>query len=315
MLDLWRLQVLKEFAQRGTIAGTAKALGYTPSAVSQQLSALEREAGTQLLDRTARSAELTDSGRLLAVHAEQILAMVEAAESVLAAQSGVAQGLVTVTAFPTAALALAPLLAQSLRRHEGLQLVLRQSIGAASVREVASAEVDIAVIDDWSGRRPDSRAGKLRHVHLLRDPLVLALPSGHPLAEPGQPVELPRLLEEPWIAAPRGEPSRAGTDRLFAAVGGPPATAWEFQGQGTILNLVARGIGIAAVPALALAADTTSDLTFRLLPQAPTRDAYAVVRATSLRRPAIEATLRALREAAAEVQQTLDESLTGAESK
>lgn len=310
MLDFRRLQIFKEFAEQGTIAGTADVLGYTPSAVSQQLSALEREAGTALIDRTARSAELTDSGRLLVVHAEQILAMVEAAESVLAEQSGVAQGVVTVTAFPTAAVAFAPLLAQSLHRHEGMQLVLRQSIGGAGASRVSSAEADIAVIDDWTGRFPDSGAGKLRHLHLLRDPLVLALPEGHPLADTRRPVELRRLLDEPWIAAPQGEPSRAGTDRLFAEVGGAPAAAWEFQGQGTILSLVAQGIGIAAVPALALAAGTAG-LTFRLLPRSPAREIYAVVRAGSVRRPAIDATLRALRESAAEVQQSLDDALEG----
>jgi DNA-binding transcriptional LysR family regulator len=76
MLDLHRLRLLKEFAARGTIARTASVLGYTPSAVSQQLAALEREAGTALLDRSARRAELTDAGRRLAGHAERILAMV-----------------------------------------------------------------------------------------------------------------------------------------------------------------------------------------------------------------------------------------------
>src|SRR5690625_6887560 len=112
MLDLRRLQLLKEFAERGTIAGTAEALGYTPSAVSQQLAALEREAGAPLLDRTARSAELTDSGRMLAVHAEQILAMVDAAESVLAQKCGVAVGQVAVTGFPTAVVAIVTLLTE-----------------------------------------------------------------------------------------------------------------------------------------------------------------------------------------------------------
>ena len=85
MLDLHRLRLLREFADRGTIAATAAALGYTPSAVSQQLSALEREAGAALLDRAARSVELTDVGRQLAVHAEIILAQVEAAEADLSA--------------------------------------------------------------------------------------------------------------------------------------------------------------------------------------------------------------------------------------
>ena len=86
MLDLHRLRLLKEFAGRGTIAATAAALGYTPSAVSQQLAALEREAGVILLDRTARSAELTDAGVRLAGHAERILAQVEEAEADLSAQ-------------------------------------------------------------------------------------------------------------------------------------------------------------------------------------------------------------------------------------
>src|SRR5688572_9307072 len=114
MLDLRRLQLLHEFANHETIAATAARMGYTPSAVSQQLSTLEREVGVQLLDRTARSAELTDAGRLLVEHAEQILAMVEATESVLAAQNGAPSGLVTMTAFPTAAVAFAPALARSL---------------------------------------------------------------------------------------------------------------------------------------------------------------------------------------------------------
>ena len=87
MLDLHRLRLLSEFAARGSIAKTAAVLGYTPSAVSQQLATLEREAGTALLDRTARRAELTDAGRRLAAHAERILAMVEEAETDLSARA------------------------------------------------------------------------------------------------------------------------------------------------------------------------------------------------------------------------------------
>src|ERR1700735_4320008 len=103
MLDIRRLRMLHEFAARGSIARTADALGYTPSAVSQQLAVLEREAGTPLLDRTARSAGLTDAGRRLALHAELILAMVEQAESELSAQAAQPSGRVVVTAFPSAA--------------------------------------------------------------------------------------------------------------------------------------------------------------------------------------------------------------------
>src|ERR1035438_3482444 len=151
MLDLHRLRLLKEFAERGTIAATAAALGYTPSAVSQQLAALEREAGTALLDRTARSAELTDAGLRLAVHAERILAQVEEAEADLSVQATEPSGRVSVAAFPTAAAAFAPALARSLRAHPGLTLLLRQTQRAEGLRQVSSAEVDVALVDDWSG--------------------------------------------------------------------------------------------------------------------------------------------------------------------
>ena len=124
MLDTHRLRLLREFAERGTIAATAAALGYTPSAVSQQLAALEREAGTVLLDRTARAAELTDAGRRLAEHAERILAMIEAAEADLSDAGPV--GRVTVAAFPTAAVAFGPALVRRVRAHPGLTLLLRR---------------------------------------------------------------------------------------------------------------------------------------------------------------------------------------------
>lgn len=254
MLDLHRLRLLKEFADRGSIAAVAAALGYTPSAVSQQLAALEREAGAALLDRTARSAELTDTGRRLAAHAEDILAAVEAAEADVSAQTEEPVGRVVVTAFPTAAVAFAPALARSLRAHRELSLLLRQTRPGEGLRQVRSGEVDIALVDDWTGRLPEREAGVLRFYHLLRDPLVLVVPPGHPMADPAEPVDLRRLREESWMAAPAGEPSRRAVDVLLAGVGGAPPVPWEFEGLSTILGLVARGIGIAAIPALAVAA-------------------------------------------------------------
>src|ERR1700727_2972621 len=125
MLDIRRLRMLHEFAARGSIARTAEALGYTPSAVSQQLAVREREAGTPLLDRTARSAGLTDAGRRLASYAERILAMVEAAEADLSAHASQPSGRVVVTAFPSAAAGLPPALRRSLRQHHCLSLPLR----------------------------------------------------------------------------------------------------------------------------------------------------------------------------------------------
>lgn len=301
MLDVRRLRLLREFADRGSIAATAKALGYTPSAVSQQLAVLEREVGTTLLDRTARSAELTDAGRRLVVHADRILRMIEFAEADLAVAEPAGQ--IVVTAFPTAAVAFAPALAHNLRQHTGLTFQLRQTRPGDGLRQVRSGEVDIALIDDWTGRLPTRGGGSLRFSLLMHDPVVLVVPSGHWAAATGLDVDLRRLREEPWLAAPAGEPSRQAFDRLLADVGGAPPVPWEFEGLGTILGLVARGVGIAVVPSLALTA-AVPGIAVRELPGSPTRYVYAVVRTASVRRPSVEVTMEALRGAAAEVDVT-----------
>ncbi len=299
MLDLRRLRLLKEFAGRGTIAATAAALGYTPSAVSQQLAALEREAGVILLDRTARSAELTDAGRRLAVHAERILAQVEEAEADLSAQEREPSGRVSVAAFPTAAAAFAPALARSLRAHPALTLRLRQTQRDEGLNAVRWGEADVALVDDWTGTLGDHGPGVLQFYPLIRDPLVLVVPRDHPLADPAEPVDLRWLSETSrWMAAPAGEASRQATDRLLASVGGAPAMPWEFEGLGTILALVSRGIGVAAVPRLALAAGE-GRVVVRELPSSDlARDVYAVARTASVRRPSVAVVLAALHDGA-----------------
>ncbi|MDI9581158.1 MAG: LysR family transcriptional regulator [Actinomycetales bacterium] len=296
MLDIHRLALLCEFARRGSIAATAKALGYSPSAVSQQLATLEREAGAVLLDRTSRSAELTDAGWRLVEHAKRILELVEAAEADLSAHAGTPSGRVVVTAFPTGAMAFAPALARLLRRHRKLSLRLRQSRSGLARREVESGEADIAVVDDWRPEPPEEPA--LAAFPLLRDPLVLVVPRHHPVADPAVPVDLAALRDEPWMVTPEGEPSRAAVERLLAPVGGTPPIAWEFEGLATILGLVAKGIGIAAVPALTLAAGPRG-IAVRRLPGEPIeRGVYAVTRRSAVRRPSVAAMLRALTAAA-----------------
>lgn len=312
--------MLHEFAARGSIARTAEALGYTPSAVSQQLAVLEREAGTPLLDRTARSAGLTDAGRRLAGHAERILAMVEEAEADLSAQAAQPSGRVVVTAFPSAAVAFAPALARSLRAHPKLSLLLRQSSPAEGLQLVRSGEVEVAIVDDWTGRMsailasPPGQAsldgaaehgqGVLSYYHLVRDPLVLVVARGHPAADPDRPVDLRALRNEPWLAAPSGEPSRQAVDRLLAAVGLTPPVPSEFEGLGTVANLVARGLGIAIMPRLAVGAYERR-LVVRELPAGLdlARDVFAVARTASVVRPSVAVIVSALRGAARSMSQ------------
>jgi DNA-binding transcriptional LysR family regulator len=294
MLDVHRLRLLREFAERGTIAATAAALGYTPSAVSQQLAALEREAGAALLDRSARAAELTDAGRRLVEHAAEILALIEAAEADMSAQQPV--GRVAISAFPTAAVAFAPALTRTVRAHEGLSLLLRQTGGAEGLRQVRAGQVDVAIVDDWTGRSPDRQAGGLKFYPLVRDSLVLVVPRRHWAAE--EPVALHRLRDEAWLAPPAGEPSRRAVDRVLAGAGGIPEAPWEFEGLATILSLVARGIGIAVLPRLTLAAGEGRVVVRELPGQIPARNVYAVARESAVRRPSVAVILGALTAAA-----------------
>ena len=128
--------------------------------------------------------------------------------------------------------------------------------------------------------------------------MVLVVPRKHRLASPDVPVDLRELRDEPWMATPDGEPSRLAVDRLMADVGGAQPVPWEFEGLGTILGLVAKGIGIAAVPALALAAGVRG-IVVREFPGSPVgRDVHAVARASSVHRPAVSVTLRAVHVAA-----------------
>ena len=306
MLDLHRLRLLQEFAARGSIAKTASVLGYTPSAVSQQLAALEREAGIALLDRSARRAELTDAGRRLAGHAERILAMVEEAETDLSAQAQEPAGRVVVTAFPSAAVAFAPALARSLRTHPSLALVLRQTQAREGLRQVRSGEVDVAIVDDWTSRLAEeieTGGSILTCYHLIRDRLALVVPRAHRAADPGQPVDLRALRFDPWLAAPAGESSRQAVDRLLAAVGVAPQVLSEFEGMSTIVSLVARGIGIAILPRLAVAAGERR-VAVRELPHGLdlARDIHAVARTASVRRPSVAVIVSALRYAARAIQ-------------
>src|ERR1700722_4166461 len=302
MLDLHRLRLLTEFAARGSIAKTAAVLGYTPSAVSQQLAALERGAGTAPLDRTARPAEPTDAGRRLAGHAERILAMVEEAETDLSARATEPAGRVVATAFPSAAIAFAPALARSLRAHPRLTLVLRQTPAREGLGQVRSGEVDVAIVDDWTGRLAEeieTGGSILSAYHLARDRLVLGVPRAHRAADPGGPGALRALRHEPWLAAPAGEPSRQAVDRLLAAVGVTPPVLSEFEGMSTIVSLIRRGLGLALLTRLEEAAGERR-VGVRDLPHGLdlARDVHAVARTARVRRPSVAVIVTALRAAA-----------------
>lgn len=299
MLELRRLYLLHQFALRGSITAAAAAVGYSPSAVSQQLAALERETGAALLERSARSAVLTDAGRILAAHAAVVLDAVETAEADLASLATDLSGRVVVGVIPTTATLLAPALADLQQRYPRLEIELRQAGARQALCSLHSRELDVAVIDQWT-EQPSRLDPELTRLRLLNDRLVLALPPAHPLGRVAGPVTLDaRALEgRPLLCTPADQPSREATDQLLADHHATPATRWEFEGLATIATLVAYGTGIAVLPELALRDHEPGAVLTRPLEPTRHRRIDAHIRSASRRRPTVIAVLTALRHAA-----------------
>src|SRR5215216_6044636 len=250
-LDVRRMRVLREVAERGTIAATARALAFTPSAVSQQLAALEREAGVALLDRQGGRVRLTEAGRRLVARTEAILAQLEAASAELAAAADVT-GDVHVAAFPSAERALlAPAVALLGRRHPDVRVRTTELEPEASLPALRLGDVDLAIShEDVS--RPAPPDPRLERVDLLEDPLRVALPRGHPAAAGAVP--LARLANERWVATPRGTACRAILEHACGKVGFAPEVPFHANDFGVLAAYVAAGLGVAMVPELALGA-------------------------------------------------------------
>ena len=196
MLDVRRLHMLRELSERGTIAATAQALGYSAPAVSQHLAALERQAGVSLLERQGRRVVLTPAARLLVGRTERVLAELEAAEAELA--DGDVRGSVRLAAFPTAAATLVPLaMASFAGRHPGAEVLLSELEPEDALPALKLGEVDLAVIHeyDFSPRGDDP---SIELTALAEDPIHVAVPAGHAVA--GPEIALEALADERWVA-------------------------------------------------------------------------------------------------------------------
>ncbi|MFE6098256.1 LysR family transcriptional regulator [Streptomyces massasporeus] len=296
MLDLRRLEILYRFAARGTITATAADLGYSPSAVSQQLAALEREAGVALLERTAQRASLTDAGRELAEHAGRILAATEAAESRMRRRAGTIGGRVALSCIPGLAPVLAPHLATLQRDHPELSVVAHETGSSTAAAAVLDRSYDLAVIDHWAAEAPAQVSGLVAY-RLHREEVVLAVPVGHSLAGRPGPVTVARLRDavrdETWLCAPPGRLSRMAGDERLAAADAVPLRRWEFEGLHVQAAVVATGAGLALLPA-ELAGEHAA---IRALPLSPRmhRTILALTRGTAREDPAVSACLHAAR--------------------
>src|ERR687885_1122936 len=219
MYDVRRLRLLRELAARGTVTAVAEALAYTPSAVSQQLAQLERDAGVSLLERAGRGVRLTEAGRRLAGHADAGIARLEAAEADLAGLSDDAAGLLRVACFQTAAVALVlPALEALVDRHPGVRGEVMEAEAEESLPGLRLGDHDVVVAEEYD-HAPRRRDSALERSELCRDRMLVALPVGHPLAAREQ-VPLSELAGEPWVTAREGTAFGAMLVRACRSRGG-----------------------------------------------------------------------------------------------
>ena len=301
MLDVRRLRLLRELQARGTVTAVAEALSYTPSAVSQQLATLEREAGVPLLERRGRGLQLTDAGRGLVDHADAVIARLELAEAELAAAAGgEVGGRARVAAFQTAASSLVlPLLGTLPQAHPKLRLELGEMEAEEGLDLLRRGEVDLVVAEEYD-YAPRPRDPTLEVSELSRDPLLLVLPAAHPLcaADP-EVAPLAQLAGERWAFA------RAGTafDDLLAracrALGGfEPEIRHRSNDINVLERLVAAGEAVTLLPALGQPGGVPGVAVRRVAEQPLDRTIFIAVRRGSGGRPALRAVAQALREQA-----------------
>jgi DNA-binding transcriptional LysR family regulator len=297
MLDVKRLKVLREVAAQRSFSAAAEKLGYTQSAVSQQIAALEREAGATLIERNPRGIRMTDAGDALVRHADKILARLAEAEAELEAIAGLRGGRLRLATFPTAGATLVPhAIREFNQRHPDVELTLTEAEPHESLPLLKAGELDLILVEDTDVREADD---DVELVHLLDDPMYLVLPVDHRLASK-QRVRMADLAGEPWIQSTTSCPCRRHVHAACSAAGFEPHVAYESDDFQVVQGLVAAGVGVALIPGLGLVSER-SDVVIRPIgPKAPARKILAAAPANDYRSPAVTEMLEILQVIAAD---------------
>jgi DNA-binding transcriptional LysR family regulator len=303
MLDVHRMWLLRELAHRGTLAAVARALSYSPSAISQQLSQLETEAGTALLEPAGRGVRLTPQARILVEHTEAILEQLEQAEADLRASLTDVRGTLRVASFQSVIFALVPsVLTRLAERHPALQLQIAHSEAGPAFAGLLAHDFDIVLGEEYPGIARPPVAGT-RIQLLANDELFAVFPEHgrHAVgSEPDARVRLADLAGVPWIFDPADTAPGQWARNACREAGFEPDVRYVASDLLLQIHLAETGHAAAVIPGLLLAAVPRPAARIVPLPGRPHRRLTTGVRAGALRHPAIRAFRDALRQAVRE---------------
>ena len=288
MLDLRRLRLLRELARRGTITAVAEALSYSPSAVSQQLAALQKEAGVRLLEPAGRRVRLTGQASLLVTHADVLLEDMERAEAALAQSLNETAGTLRVAAFQTAILTLLPpALTQLAEQHPRLRVEVTELEPEEALPALIAGEFDIILGEEYPGH-PLPRPRETERQDLLTDELRLITPAAWTERS------LPELASRPFAMEPAGTTARQWATGVCRQAGFEPDDRYTTTDLQIHLRLVESGLAAALLPDLSGARDHHDVVEYRL-PGRPQRQIFTTIRRGAARHPTIGAFTTALK--------------------
>lgn len=292
MLDVNRLRVFRAVVASGSVQAAARHLGYTPSTISQHITALQRETGLTLFEKAGRGIVPTATGRMLAAESEEVMTNLARLSGMVDDLRAGHTGGLEIATFSSAAQVWLPSVVRRLR-EDYPALVIDLALNEAA--QVPSADIDIRVEDpDDEAREP---AGWCRRV-LAEESYVCVVPADHALADRGQ-IGLVDLAGEAWIRDDRVESMCTRIiGRAAAAAGVGPNYVARSDDHHTALAFVAAGVGVCVLPRLATLSAPAGTVSLDLLEPAPRRRIVALLRDSSETNPAAQRAIALLLEAA-----------------
>lgn len=293
MYDVHRLRLLLELSRRGTLSAVAAALSYSPSTISQQLSQLEAEVGTPLLEPIGRRVRLTPQAEILVIHTETVLRQLEAAETAVARSLAELTGRVRLATFQTGLLGLlSPVLTALDNRHPGLRVEVFQVEPQIALPRMLAHEYDMVIVEEFP-HQSLPRPAEIDYRQLFLDPMRIAVPPDERI---GQDV-WEFVATRPWVAEPPGTAARAWVESLCRDAGFEPDIRYTTADLLAHRQLITDGHAVGVLPDL-LGSTGPSVPTLIDIPERPcARKILTATRRGTAGHPAVEACRQALADA------------------